>query len=240
LTSPVPSQEIPGTLPTTKTPNPTLKISEYEIRRQPQKTDSNKQMKVFLHYEDIGDTSLHKSLKLTLPKSWKTGPSSNLLTQFVESYNAKFQESNPLNEKSMHLCIRQASDQSDRTKLFPLCSDDVVVDEIPDRGDVYICHGPSISKSEKLAKEKSLQEERERLLKETVACTHFGCRNRFKKGGPYPDCQYHTLPPVFHETAKYWVSWKKRRTIVFFSTLPFHSPISFSTCCKRHAVLIKR
>ncbi|KAL3902940.1 MAG: hypothetical protein SGARI_005604, partial [Bacillariaceae sp.] len=27
---------------------------------------------------------------------------------------------------------------------------------------------------------------------------------RFPKGGPYPSCTYHKLPPVFHETAKYW------------------------------------
>ena len=141
-------------------------------------------MKVFLHYEDNENTELHKSLKITLPKSWKSGPVSNLATQFVESYNVKFSETNQLVEKGIHLCIRQSIGQSDKTTLVPLCSDDTVIDIIPDRGDVYICHGPSTTKEEKLAAEKSQKEEQEELLKNTVACKHFGCQKRFPTGGP--------------------------------------------------------
>lgn len=152
-------------------------------------------MKVFLHYEDNENSDFHKTLKITLPKSWKTGPASNLLSQFVESYNAKFQETNPLTETDLHLSVRQAIEHSEKTKLVPLCSDDVVIDEVPDRGDVYICHGPSVTKADKAAAEKSAQEDREKMLKSTVACTHFGCQKRFAKGGPYPDCTYHKLPP---------------------------------------------
>jgi hypothetical protein len=162
------------------------------------KNRNNKQlqtMKVFLHYEDNENSDFHKTLKITLPKSWKTGPASNLLSQFVESYNAKFQETNPLTETDLHLSIRQAIEKSEKTKLIPLCSDDVVIDEVPDRGDVYICHGPSNAKADKLAAEKSAQEEREKMLKNTVACTHFGCQKRFPTGGPYPDCTYHKSPP---------------------------------------------
>lgn len=168
-------------------------------------------MKVFIHYEDNENTDLHKSLKITLPKSWKNGPVSNLISQFVESYNVKFSESNPLSEKDIHLCFRKTIGQSDKTKLVPLCSDDTVIDEIPDRGDVYICHGSSTTKAERDAAEKSEKEEKQQSLKNTVACKHFGCQNRFPKGGPYPKCIYHKMPPVFHETAKYWACCPQKK-----------------------------
>jgi hypothetical protein len=164
-------------------------------------------MKVFLHYEDNDSSDLHKSLKITLPKSWKTGPASNLLKQFVESYNSndKFAETSPLSEGDMHLAQRcQASASSEKTELVPICSDAVVIEELADRADVYICHGPSQTMADRAAAHQRAQEERQAQLKNTVACTHFGCQNRFPQGGPYPDCKYHKLPPVFHETAKYW------------------------------------
>lgn len=164
-------------------------------------------MKVFLNYEDHENSDLHKSLKITLPKSWKNGPASNLLDQFVESYNAKFQDTNPLKVEEMHLCVRQqvpGSTDSTKTELAQICSDAVVLEEIPDRGDVYICHGPSQTKEEKEAAIQQAEQERQAALQNSVACTHFGCQQRFPKGGPYPACTYHRLPPVFHETAKYW------------------------------------
>jgi hypothetical protein len=164
-------------------------------------------MKVFLHYEDNENIDLHKSLKITLPKSWKTGPSSNLVDQFVESYNAKFQDTNPLKASDLHLSLRQqvpGSTDSTKTELVPICSDAVVLDAIPDRSDVYICHGASQTKAEIERAERAAEEARQQALKNSVACTHFGCQKRFPKGGPYPECTFHKLPPVFHETAKYW------------------------------------
>lgn len=167
-------------------------------------------MKVFLNYEDNENKDYHKSLKITLPKSWKTGPASNLLDQFVESYNSKFQDTNPLDASELHLGMREQQEKSygsmgvAETKMVPICSDAVVIDTIPDRSDVYICHGPSQTKAEVEAEKKAAQKEEEDLRKNTVACTRFGCQKRFPKGGPYPKCVHHKLPPVFHETAKYW------------------------------------
>lgn len=167
-------------------------------------------MKVFLNYEDNENKDFHKALKITLPKSWKTGPASNLLNQFVESYNAKFQETNPLEASELHLVIQKEAEkpigsmEPAETKLVPICTDDVVIDTIPDRSDVYICHGPGRTKADVEAEEKATQEKEAEMRKNTVACTHFGCQKRFPKGGPYPECVYHKLPPVFHETAKYW------------------------------------
>ena len=106
-------------------------------------------MKVFLRYEDNTDESTHKTLKITLPKSWKSGPTSRLLEQFVESYNGgKEGELNTLEVSSLHLSVRRpksgSSSTSDKdTELKDLPSDGIVLGTISDREDVYICHGPS-------------------------------------------------------------------------------------------------
>lgn len=162
-------------------------------------------MKVVLHYEDNEDSSLHKSLRITLPKKWKTGPSSRLLTQFVESYNASFQEKNELTESSLHLAMRvPISSANERIEIKALCSDDIVIETIADRSDVYILHGPSQTKAEVGEEIKKIEEEKRLERERTVPCTNFGCKMRIPKGGPYPACRHHAAPPVFHETAKFW------------------------------------
>jgi len=111
-------------------------------------------MKVFLKYEDNTDESTHKTLKITLPKSWKSGPTSRLLEQFVESYNGgKEGELNTLEVSSLHLSVRRpksgGSSSSDKdTELKDLPSDGIVLETISDREDVYICHGPSLTLAE--------------------------------------------------------------------------------------------
>jgi len=162
-------------------------------------------MKVLLHYEDNPDTELWKSLKITLPKSWKTGPTSKLLGQFVESYNAS--ESlgggpNPLKEEDLHLAIKVQ--EKDASVLRALPSDAVTIEVIADRADVYVVHGPSETLGEIEARQKAAERAKREELMNTVQCTHFGCTNRFPRGGPYPDCCFHKAPPVFHETAKFW------------------------------------
>jgi hypothetical protein len=160
-------------------------------------------MKVLLHYEDNEDTELWKSLKITLPKSWKNGPTSKLLSQFVQSYNSNDAfANNKLTEDNMHLALRYQAE--DKSQLKPLASDAVILDCIPDRADVYVMHGASRTLEDILQEEKAKAEQMQTELRNTVQCTHFGCKNRFPKGGPYPACRYHKAPPVFHETAKWW------------------------------------
>jgi hypothetical protein len=180
-------------------------------------------MKVLIHYEDNESSALHKSLKITLPKSWTNGPTSNLVAQLVESYNPKFAD-NQLVEQEMHLCIRQqvGDGSSGKTELVPLCSNAIVVDVIPDRADVYVCHGPSETVEERSANAKAEVERKKQELASTAACTHFGCNKRFPKGGPYPECQHHKQPPVFHETAKYWACCPDKKVYDFddFQKIP--------------------
>ena len=165
-------------------------------------------MKVMLHYEDNDNADYHKTLKITLPKSWKTGPTSQLLEQFVEAYNPKF-EANQLDVTQCHLSIRReiVGNTNGDTELYALPSNAVVIDEIPDRGDVYICHGVSQTIEDIEAIQKAKIAEEQSKTQNLVSCTRFGCSKRFPKGGPYTSdggCRYHKLPPVFHETAKYW------------------------------------
>lgn len=161
-------------------------------------------MKVFIHYEDNTDNELWKTLKITLPKSWKTGPTSKLLAQFIETYNgnATLGASNPLSESDMHLSTRKK--QSDgTTKLQDLASDDIVLDSLPDRADVYVCHGASQTKQE-LMPSKTTATDSGSTATKTVNCKRFGCQKRFPPGEPTGPCCHHKAPPVFHETAKFW------------------------------------
>jgi len=184
-------------------------------------------MKVFLHYEDSTNKSHHKTLKITLPKSWKNGPTSKLLDYFIEYYNDEKTGIGGKNDvplligSEMHLAVRiedtdgssaagstsitSTMDKNEvQSEFKPLASDAITIETISDRQDVYLQTGPSKTveqyQQEKEEKEKQEQE----LLKNTVVCAHYGCNIRFPKGGPYPDCQYHLSPPVFHETAKFW------------------------------------
>jgi len=162
-------------------------------------------MKVILHYEEPDDSSLHKSLKITLPKSWKGGPTSKLLDQFVDSYNAIEElggTRNPLESSLLHLACRKAD--GDKSVLKALPSNAVILDCIPDRADVYVLSGASQTMQEEELQQQEDRKRRQEELQSTVACTRFGCKNRFPKGGPYPSCSYHKSPPVFHETAKFW------------------------------------
>ena len=165
-------------------------------------------MKVFLKYEDNEDEATHKTLKITLPKSWKTGPTSRLLDQFVESYNGgKEGHANSLDSGSLHLSTRLSVDNGEGgAVLRDLPSDGVVLETIPDREDVYICHGPSRTSAEIEAERLAVIEKKKSESASMSKCVRFGCNQRFPKGGPYPRCKYHSGPPVFHETAKFW-SW---------------------------------
>ncbi len=182
-------------------------------------------MKVFLRYEDNEDESKHKTLKITLPKSWKTGPTSRLLDQFVESYNGGNEgQSNPLESEGMHLALRRSADNDDTatTTLENLPSDGIIIETIADRDDVFVCHGPSRTVAEINAERQAKLDQEKEAQKNLSKCVRFGCNQRFPKGGPYPDCKYHSGPPVFHETAKFWSCCPNKKAYDWdgFQTLP--------------------
>lgn len=120
----------------------------------------------------------------------------------MESYNATTGKETPLTADQLHLALRETD--GDKSSLVSLPSDAVVIEKIPDRADVYIMHGAAKSVADIQQEEAEAKAAHAQQLKNTVACTHFGCQNRFPRGGPYPECRYHKSPPVFHETAKFW------------------------------------
>lgn len=166
-------------------------------------------MKIFFRYEDSDEKSYHKQLKITLPKSWKNGPTSKLLAQFVESYNASEQGAkNQLDGSKLHLAVCQTPTSTSSVEVtaefVAIASDAITITVFEDREEVYILHGPSRTLSE-VEEERQAEIEQARILKsKTVACVHLGCKNRFPRDGPFPTCSYHSGPPVFHETAKFW------------------------------------
>ncbi|KAL3807921.1 hypothetical protein ACHAXA_000360 [Cyclostephanos tholiformis] len=182
-------------------------------------------MKVFLRYEDNDDESTHKTLKITLPKSWTSGPTSRLLEQFVESYNGgKEGKLNTLDVDGLHLAIRRAGDDdADPTGVLrDLPSDGIVAEIIPDREDVYICHGPSRTSGEIRSELRAELDRKKEAEGQMSRCVHFGCNQRFPRGGPFPPCKYHSGPPVFHETVKFWSCCPGRRAYDWegFQSLP--------------------
>ena len=104
-------------------------------------------LKVFLHYEDNQNKLLHKSLKITLPKKWKSGP--NKLYSDSErnpTMHLNSVKSNPLDAASLHLAHKVQSEESiseNDIVLTSLASDATVMEVIDDRVALYMCHGAS-------------------------------------------------------------------------------------------------
>ena len=191
---------------------------------------SHHTMKVFLRYEDNDDESTHKTLKITLPKSWISGPTSRLLDQFVESYNGgKEGELNPLVLDQLHLALRSSSSSSsssgdDEQRLHDLPSDGIVSELVSDRQEVYICHGPARTVSEIKLEQQAILDKKKEEESKLSKCVHFGCNQRFTKDEAYrPPCKYHTGPPVFHETVKFWSCCPHKKAYDWegFQCLPF-------------------
>jgi len=123
-------------------------------------------MKLYLHYEETEDKAAHKTLKLTLPKSWRNGPTLKILQQFVESYNQSLPTCPALDTSSLHLALFRitatapAQERSTTTKITQLGvgGEGGVLDPIPydaithkalkDQDHVYVCLGPSQSMAE--------------------------------------------------------------------------------------------
>mmetsp|Transcript_4936 Transcript_4936/g.10431 ORF Transcript_4936/g.10431 Transcript_4936/m.10431 type:complete len:310 (-) Transcript_4936:268-1197(-) len=174
-------------------------------------------MKVFICYNEHSDTSLQKTLKITLPKSWKSGPTSKLVEFFCESYNSDPKLSaDPLDPSALRLFLLPDSTSSDPAPLAAavaapvgtvLASDATVSDVIPDRSRLSVRSGsaPTLAAlaAEAAESERAAAEAAEIEARETAVCVNLGCGRRFKRG-ECQKCMHHKAPPVFHETAKFW------------------------------------
>merc|ERR1712157_260009 len=120
----------------------------------------------------------------------------------------------------------------EKIELQSIASDDVVIDTIPDRMDLFILHGPSQTRSEMEEETRKLEEEKRLERERTVPCANFGCRKRIPKEGPYPKCQHHLAPPVFHETAKFWSCCPNKKAYDWeeFQSIP---GCKMGLCCEK-------
>jgi hypothetical protein len=184
-------------------------------------------MKLFVHYEESDNVSAHKTLKMTLPKSWRSGPTSKILHQFIESYNECLP---PLDASLFHLAVFRTSPTSpaqERTSteegIFdPVPCDAAACQALSDRDHVYVRSGPSQTMSE-LGKSYSDDAAPSSSFPSPILdpnpvepllrCTNFGCKVQFPKGCAHPPspCVHHAGPPVFHETAKFWSCCPNKR-----------------------------
>mmetsp|Transcript_41301 Transcript_41301/g.53300 ORF Transcript_41301/g.53300 Transcript_41301/m.53300 type:complete len:299 (+) Transcript_41301:57-953(+) len=162
-------------------------------------------MKVFIHYEDNDNEELHKTSKITLPVKWVDGPISAVLELFVKTYNGKF-STNQLTE--VHI-------EDDQNQA--LSNDCIVSDYLSPSSDIYVKHGPAPALSAVTASRLSAKEVIPVPPKSTsnkaaaaaadglILCRRFGCQKKFDMKLNHDEaCCYHRLPPVFHETVKFW------------------------------------
>lgn len=102
-------------------------------------------MKVLVCYNDHPNTSYHKTLRITLPKNWKTNSSVNdLLHQFLKPYNNHLNNQlNLLKEDDIYIALQLATQQKQSTiekRYIALHPNATINSCITDRSTVYIRH----------------------------------------------------------------------------------------------------
>eukprot|EP00946_MAST-07B_sp_MAST-7B-sp1_P003394 g3394.t1 len=152
-------------------------------------------MRVYLHY-DAADPKF--VIKVKLPKKWIAGPTDNLKTTLVDSYNSKHPE-HALDGGEFHLELKDG---------VVLCSDELVSKRIPDRADIFLVPGASVSSEEQAAAAKAKADAakpKNDPNNPLLTCRRFGCQKKYRESENHDTfCRHHVKPPVFHETAKYW------------------------------------
>jgi hypothetical protein len=163
-------------------------------------------MKLFIHYEDSLDTGCHKTSKISLPEKWLVGPLTPVLELFVSSYNQKYPRS-PLVLDQLHL---------ETGKGDALSNDCVVSQFLADNDDVYVKHGPAPVLADMTAPRIGVKSAAAALAPpksapnvpvndSMLACRRFGCQKKYDPVHNHEAaCSFHRLPPVFHETVKFW------------------------------------
>mmetsp|Transcript_1752 Transcript_1752/g.2479 ORF Transcript_1752/g.2479 Transcript_1752/m.2479 type:complete len:309 (+) Transcript_1752:193-1119(+) len=184
-------------------------------------------MKVYLHYEPEATEEQNQTIKLTLPKSWKNGPASQLQTLLVDSYNKKHKGEVPDDQK-----LKTESFHLEKKNGEEIARDAPVKKFVENGDDLYLKAGasktmaelgitlpeqeetekptpkrkplpPTESELETAARAKDKEKSKEDKSK--PMCKRFGCQKRYDPATNGPEsCRHHVKPPVFHETRKFW------------------------------------
>lgn len=187
-------------------------------------------MRVYLHFSEEGEDR-NMTVKLTLPRSWREGPVTQLKEVFTESYNKKHSDY-MLCEEDMHFETSNGVELADNA---------IVKDVVPDKADLYLKDGPgkmmddadvtannvtatsaeyatAAAAAAAPAPKKPTPPATVTSAKPStttvdgmLVCKHFGCNKRYKEEDNHDThCRYHAKPPVFHETRKWWACCPKK------------------------------
>ena len=160
-------------------------------------------MRVYLHYDPVEQERVEikpVTIKVKLPKSWKSGPAHNLKDTLVTNVNKKLEAAGApsIDGNEFHLALKDGT---------AILADEVVSDRIPDRADLYLVSGPSETVAE--VKQREDAEKAAREAKEAadpmLTCKNFGCNKKYRESENCDGCCVcHSKPPIFHETKKMW------------------------------------
>lgn len=149
-------------------------------------------MKVMLKYKDEANDELTTSMKITLPKSWVSGPNMKLKQTFVEHFNKKHPE-HALAMEETHLLLGGRQ----------LKEDDIVEASVKPDAEILIKKGKYAGEqANPTTASVATSADAGKQLK---TCKRFGCNKKYDPDVVDPEgCCHHKKPPVFHETRKYW------------------------------------
>lgn len=157
-------------------------------------------MKIYIAYTEGDDVAKHMDTKMTIPKSWRSGPVSKLLDFVVETYNSKHAD-NLLEAASVHLerdekavgsadIVEEVMSKSDRIVLKPGASIEHMVKPAP--GAFGSGSAPAAAAGPNPNEGK-------------LRCKNFNCGKFFTEEENHDGaCTHHAKPPYFHECKKGW------------------------------------
>lgn len=98
-------------------------------------------MKILVCYQDNVNKAFHKTIRITIPKTWNQCLVTNLIKQYVDAYNRVF--TNKLEIDDIHFAIYLV----DNVANIPIPSDGIISNYIYDRMKVYVRHNNHLGTS---------------------------------------------------------------------------------------------
>ena len=186
-------------------------------------------LKLFVNYKEGDDATLHMATKFVVPKGWRAGPVSKLLSFCVETYNKKH-PSNPLDAGAVHLEVRGESlglEEVVEAMLKPRDEVLLVPGAPQERGSAAIAAAERAAAAE--AKRRADAEEKRGKVK----CLNHGCGALFDPSkNDEGACAFHLAPPFVKGGYKGWSCCNPKPTMDWeeFSCFP---------CCQtgRHSAV---
>ena len=152
---------------------------------------------VYIHVKtDVED----KKSKIVIPKSWTNSKTVlDVIGLFAKSYNVKNPD-NLIDIDQVHL------ETVDDEKIY---SNKVCGTSLGDHNDYYIKPLPHLS---------VVKSEHKADLVGKQRCKNYGCNKYYTEEENIDDCcVYHSSPPVFHDTSKYWSCCSQHKAYDFES-----------------------